>query len=52
MRYELADFGWTAIKPFLPVSRVACHVRMTGACSTVSFGSFDPVRHGATSRKL
>ncbi|CUT13630.1 hypothetical protein BF49_4710 [Bradyrhizobium sp.] len=24
MRYELADHEWTAIKPMLPNSRVAC----------------------------
>ena len=31
MRYELTDFEWTAIRPFLPNRRVAFPVLMPGA---------------------
>lgn len=39
MRYELTDYEWTAIKPFLPNKPRGVPRVKTGACSTASFGS-------------
>ena len=41
VRYELSDFEWAAIKPFLPNN---------GACSMASFGSCVQAHHGAICR--
>ena len=51
MRYELTDFEWTAIKPFLPNKPRGVPRAMTGAYSTAYSGSSDPARPGATCRK-
>ena len=48
MRYELTDYEWAAIKPFLPnKTRGVPRVNDRRACSTVFFGSCVPVRRGA-----
>src|SRR4051794_39749717 len=39
MRYELTDYEWAAIKPFLPNKPGGVPRVMTGACSTASLGS-------------
>ncbi len=51
MRYELTDYEWTAIKPFLPnkprgVPRVNDRRVLNG-----KFWSCDPARHGAVCRR-
>ena len=50
MRYELTDYEWAAIKPFLPNKPRGVPVLMTGACSTASFGSCARARRGAICR--
>jgi len=51
MRYELTDYEWAAIKPFLPNKPRGIPRVNAGACSTGSFGSSVQVRHGATCQR-
>ena len=51
MRYELTDYEWAAIKPFLPNKpRGVPRVNDRRVLSTASFGSCARVRRGAICR--
>jgi transposase len=52
MRYELTDYEWAAIKPFLPNKpRVVPRVNEPSRATTASFGSCVRVRRGAICRR-